>query len=598
MTSAARPRAAAALVLALVGVACGAIQGEARTVSPVNACPDSPCEGYAEIAPGKGKPQCTSGRCEYGVGSLSYPFRIVVHVPTSYPESGAGLSFVFTSEDLRRTNVTARCAPPSCLPIDPREARGRYQFTGDELTERITGLAVRGLVSVPVRVTFLPLLGTTGQVEASPLGLPVEPTFVSSAFESTTPDSDPQLVYARPIAPGRYLRLVYPEPPFDAYLPPIVSVPTRYAEDLFVDRSSFDDPEGTSRVALVRRAEGLDGWRIWLSDGVTGQRLSTLHTLAGTEAEVRLHTSGQSAAPPSTALRDNVEVIVAPPGDWVGVPRLVSTLIGGAGLRPLNVPSVPPPTRVTGLVAVRTPGASSAAGVPARVAFRSTALLQQSGDSSQLLQYGAELMTDGSGLFATVLPPGTYDMTVEPDPATGRGKTTQSVEISASPTDPGTGVAINVEPPPRTTVRGRAVLADGRVLADAQVIASASPEAGGPRRLRPRPGTGRTGLDGSFSLSLDQGAYQIAVVPQEGSGFPRVVTLADVSGDVVVLPDVDVPAPVKLAFRLANPSAFLPVANAVVRVFADMPGGSEIEVGRAISNADGKVEILLAREPR
>ena len=365
-----------------------------------------------------------------------------------------------------------------------------------------------------------------------------------------------------------------------------------------MDRSSFDDPEGTSGVALVRRAEGLDGWRIWLSDSANGQRISTLHTLAGTESEVRLHTSGQSASPPSTALRDNVDVVVAPPADWVAVPRLVSTLIGGIGLRPLNVPSVPPPTRVTGLVAVRTPGAPSAAGVPSRVAFRSSALLQESGDSSQLLQYATELTTDGSGLFATVLPPGSYDLTVEPDPATGRGKTTERVEISASPLDPRAGVAINVEPPARTSVTGRAMLSDGRVLADAEVIASASPEPPSPRRLRPRPAVTRTGRDGSFSLSLDQGSYQVTVVPQEGSGLPRVVSLATISGEAVTIPDVEVPAPVKLAFRLANPSAFLPVASAVVRVFADMPSGAVIEVGRAVSNAEGQVEILLAREPR
>lgn len=109
----------------------------------------------------------------------------------------------------------------------------------------------------------------------------------------------------------------------------------------------------------------------------------------------------------------------------------------------------------------------------------------------------------------------------------------------------------------------------------------------------------RTAPDGSFTLSLDPGAHQIAVVPQEGSGFPRVVVLADASGERLELAPVEIPAPVKLAFRLNNASnAFVPIANAVVRVFADTTAGGAVEVGRATSDARGQVEILLAREPR
>jgi hypothetical protein len=131
-------------------------------------------------------------------------------------------------------------------------------------------------------------------------------------------------------------------------------------------------------------------------------------------------------------------------------------------------------------------------------------------------------------------------------------------------------------------------------------MASASPDPSVARRLRPRPVRTRTAADGSFALSLDEGAQQIAVVPQAGSGFPRVVVLADVTGESFVLPPVEIPAPVKLAFRLNNVSnAFVPIANAIVRVFAEAPGGGGVvEVGRGAADERGQVEILLAREPR
>jgi hypothetical protein len=76
--------------------------------------------------------------------------------------------------------------------------------------------------------------------------------------------------------------------------------------------------------------------------------------------------------------------------------------------------------------------------------------------------------------------------------------------------------------------------------------------------------------------------------------------LADVTGESFVLPPVEIPAPVKLAFRLNNESnAFVPIASAIVRVFAEAPGvGGVVEVGRGAADERGQVEILLAREPR
>ncbi len=589
---------ATALALGAGTPGCGTVEGVARTNSPENACPDHPCDAYGELVPGRGRATCNAGRCEHSAANLTYAYRVVVHVPTS-SEEVAGLTFQLTSEQLRTPDLRSRCSPPTCVRLQSFEAAGRYTFTA--AAARAAGMPLEDTsVSVPVRVSFVPLVGTR---EASDLGLPLDTTFFSSSFRSASPDAPEEIVYSGPVSPGAYVRTYFPQPPFDAFLPPVSdALPTVGARILAETgnvqlgdaRHPLDDPEGTSRVALVRRAEGLDGWRIWLADSVNQQRISTLRRLEGIESEVLLATSGQAAGE-AAALREGVDVVLSPPDDWIAVPRLVSTLIGGAGLRPLNYPSLPRPTRVTGLVAARPeddPAATPRA-VPSRVSLRSTRLMQASGDLSQLLRYETTVTTDASGLFATVVPPGEYAVTVEPEPLTGRGKTTIPVLVE------GEAYALNIDSAPLATVTtGRALLSDGRPLADADVLATPSTSPSVPRRLRPRPARTRTDREGRFSLGLDQGAYHLTVIPQEGSGFPRVVVLTAIGGKEAILPDVEVPAPVKLAFTLNNASAFLPIPHAVVRVFATLPDGGAVEVGRSVSDAEGRVEILLAREPR
>ncbi len=597
-----RPLGVVGVSVVLAALACGEIEGTPRTLAPLNVCPANPCETYAEIAPGRGKPKCNGGRCEYALPDLGYTLSFVVHVPTNSQEV-AGLTFIVPWETFTSRTSTDPCAPPSCLPFVAGEKRGRYRMTAEAVAQ--TGLPVADpTVSVPVRVAWVPVTDARGEIEASDVGLPLDTVFTSSAILSPRSGAPPEVLYSQPLAPGRYLRYVYPQPPFDAYLPPAIDVVTADVftreEDIVLGQTTpVDDPGGTSRTALVRRAEGLDGWRLWLADATTGQRISTLRTLEGTESEVRLQTTGQSASPQTTALREGVDVVVAPPEDWVAVPRLVSTLIGGTGLRPVNYPALPPPTRVTGLVSARLEGVDEtpAVAVPGRVSFRSAELLQQSGGTSQLLRYETSVATDATGLFATVLPPGRYSVTVEPDPLTDRGKVTTEVEIEATSQD----FALNLSAPLKTTTRGRAILADGRPLADADVIATAAPDLTTPRRLRPRPARTRTGPDGSFSLALEQGAHQLAVVPQDGSGFPRVVVLTAVGGSDpkgVDLADIEIPAPVNVAFALKNPRGFVPIPRATVRAFTQLSRGGWVEVGRAISNQGGQVEMLLARQPR
>jgi hypothetical protein len=100
--------------------------------------------------------------------------------------------------------------------------------------------------------------------------------------------------------------------------------------------------------------------------------------------------------------------------------------------------------------------------------------------------------------------------------------------------------------------------------------------------------------------------------------------LKQIPAGETVLPDIRVPAPTRLSFQLADPSLTSnAVAHAIVRVLARVadadgdgtppgtpPGGvggtarlatrerPPIEIGSAMTDTQGNVEILLAHEPR
>jgi hypothetical protein len=324
---------------------------------------------------------------------------------------------------------------------------------------------------------------------------------------------------------------------------------------------------------------------VWLADETTGMRISSLRTLKGTEDVVRLDTVGQGTG--SGSIRDDVDVVVAPPDGSIAMPRLQSLLIGGAGLGALEYKSLPVPATLTGVVAVSIEAGHI--GIQSRLSFSSTRI--QTIDDEQLatMRYETTVSTDDSGHFATVLPPGTYQVTIEPAEGTGFGKVRKSIDI------PGT-TAVELEPPRRTNVHGRALLSDGRPLSQADIVASPSAS----NVLPPRAASTRTAEDGSFQLEVDQGTYEVRVVPAAGTGFPRYVAIQDVSSPDVDLGNLTVPAPMRLAFTIKDPSTNSnPIVRAVVRIFTQpTEGAPAIELGMTTTDLDGYCEILLAEEPR
>jgi hypothetical protein len=185
-------------------------------------------------------------------------------------------------------------------------------------------------------------------------------------------------------------------------------------------------------------------------------------------------------------------------------------------------------------------------------------------------------------------------VTIEPAEGTGFAKAKHPVVVDRTVT------ALTLQPPPRTLVSGRVVLTDDRPLSEADVVAIPE-EPSSPQAPKPRPGRTKTRSDGRFVFELDAGPYVFMVIPKAGTGFPRVVTRPEVPPQATELPDIRVPAPSRLTFTLRDPSPNRnPVVRAVVQILAAMPGreGEPIEIGSAMTDSNGQVEILLAQEPR
>jgi hypothetical protein len=584
--------------LAIVVVACDPVEGTSRSRAPANVCPDHACELYPA---GRTQAKCSAGgRCESG--GFPETFVLAVNVPSTSFFS-PGQTFLVSSNDLLHAKppFPPSCAPPKCLALSSLgEANGAYfvkQVTdgfGDQ-TARAVGLLVPDGTSIPVRVQFLPLV-PDADAEATDVGLPGGPLFgASRLFQNNA------LRYEAAIASGRYTRLAYPEPPYDAFYPPVTSTVTiprgTLTDEVTISATSLDDSTGATRLAKVSRSQGLDGFRIWILDTATRRRVSVARPLHGTTAETTLHTIGQSVEG-STALREGLSVVVVPPSDWLAVPRLESELINGSGLQGLVYPDVPPPTSVAGVVVENTD--SGLQGIPSRVTLSSTAITVTGGATNTLLRYETSVSTDAAGRFTTVMPPGVYDALVEPAEGTGFSKAKLNVEVGAAP--------LLLAPPRRSAAIGRAMLSDGRPLGRATVLATPAPVQSG-SGVVPRGGRATTADDGTFRLELDLGSYAISVVPEEGTGFARTVAVRNVAASPQeVLGDLVVPPPAVLSFTLKSLSSdtgfSLPIAGALVRVFGpptDAPTASPasfVEIGRGTADGSGKCEILLAQQPR
>jgi hypothetical protein len=302
----------------------------------------------------------------------------------------------------------------------------------------------------------------------------------------------------------------------------------------------------------------------------------------------------------------NAALVMQPPSGSSLPTAVLQAVAGGLGAAEVY-PQSPAPVRVSGAVKFNT---SAGAPVAADVVFESVSLCRDyvSGGTTTVVLDPTTLaftttVTAANGSFSAVLPMGVYRVTVRPYDTTAQvtvipnlaTTTVLSNQQCGAPTQPAPLVVVS-----QRTVRGTAMVVDGRALADATIeaIPTACSDSRSSPTCLPRAGGTTTANDGSFIMSLDQGGYLLRVRPAEGSAFPWVVTPltvgpSDMSADVPL-----VQAPTDAGFVLQDPVACNPIVEAVVRMYetpaAAAGPGSSYEVGEALTDSTGEYSMYLA----
>jgi len=573
---------------AMAVAACEAVPAEPRTQAPRNECPTFFCAAYGQEGT---RPTCSEGRCE--AGRPPYDYVLAVSVPTSWVFNG-GHTYLLRSVDLRNQRSTPKCPSVSCVAL-PKLAAWSGSYRVDQGVYEKLEISPRSLgPSVPVRLQLRTMSPDNDGREASAVGLPEENLEATIARD----DATAAFVFRVVASPGLYTRIASPLAPLAA-LPPLFAraalTDRGVTDDIAVDTAALDDVDGAVQVSNLARAAGLDGFRVWLRDERTEDRLSSEHSLFGRLARVRLDTVGQRDG---ATLRSNVDVVLAPPDSAIGVPTLVNAVINGVGFDQVY-PALPPPVSLTGQVLSPV---NDARGVRSRIVFESVRLNRVGAEEGvTFLRHRAVVATDAAGFFSVVLPEGSFTVTTEPTRGEPFAQASEVVDVRAG------GGALKLRAANTSVIVGSALLADGRVLREAEVLARPSlsqPGRGAALRARapwlfPREYRTVTDDAGRFAMATDQGLYDFVVVPKPGTGFPQlVVPRRPVPPGRVELDPLVVPAPLKLAFRLVDDQVRA-VPGALVRAFAKPVGvDAYVELGSAIARSDGAVELLLPPQPR
>lgn len=363
----------------------------------------------------------------------------------------------FTRTATAAGGIVSKCTGPKCVELGGLTlVTNSYQASAEQSLRVRYPLAE--LQRIPARVEYELVANNPDPTAAQPnfpAGLPAVASFVGPRLGLQGAEASVAL------PSGRYLRVLYPQPPFDALFPPRTENPLELkpgssVPGLLLTRDTLDPVD--TRSVTVTREDGLEGWQVWVADRVTKRRISTLKTLSGTTQTVNLDTTGERRGA-NGGLGDDVEVVVAPPASYLGIPRFINPVNGG-DLGTIKYPFVPVPVEVRGNVLEPDESTTQFLGFAARLSFESVNIQtpREASQTSPLLHYATSLGTDDRGRFATVLPAGTYDVTVEPLQGTGFAKSRQIVEVKA--TDTGI-TGLKLRPPRRTVVRGR-VATEGR----------------------------------------------------------------------------------------------------------------------------------------
>lgn len=604
-------RASFALAVLALG-ACGSEPELSSDGVPSNRCPQYACERFRESA--------TCDRDGHCVNNACIPYTMTVTLPQTSPYA-PGLTIGVSEAELRdsvglctvgigRVRLGALRPFVGSFSITPQVARTVGWYLGDDRERTNT--------SLPAHVTLRPLDpdDAAGRRLARETGLPLE-VFV---LDPTTrfllnparpgPGLSAPLGYQAFLPPGRYERVIRPDPPFSRVFPPIVDRITvqgqGLADPLLVE--SVDLPD-TRTFKVFGASIPLDGFVAELRDARYDRRISARAMLSGAVSEFVLHTIGFESLGAAVGGDPNdafpVELVVVPPSDRPELPELVTPDVA-LGVRTVTYPVLPRPTRVN----VQAVGPDTTTGVRARLLV--TSGVDSDGPAqlvssipNALLRFRRVFTTDSSGGAALVLPPGVFDVVVMPE--AGSLAALRAIQLQV-PETPDAFDAPKIVLPAKPTFVGRVEADDGRPFARA--VVEAAPAAELVRQGNAALGLGgvattETAQDGTFRLPVDPGTYDITVRPADRTHFPWVVVTGQAasSGETVVeglekASPIRVPAPIHVSAVLAQPSG-APLPDALIRVFAAPTNKTvAVEIARARTNAQGVYHLYFAGRPR
>jgi hypothetical protein len=616
----------AGLLVLVAAVACGPVTPTTSGLTPMNSCPEHPCDEYVQ---GGAPPVCEQGACIVNAEPSAV---LVVALPSdSYFAPGRTFAVSFPLPGLA-------CATGTCAQLpDVAVVREAYSVS-PQVQQQSLMYSLNpqyGLTTVPVDVTYRPLWPPSSVSEADDAiaaGLPLEPVDVESIVNSSGmavpgPAGSPSQLFETYMQPGNYLRSMTPRPPLDAILPPEVRVVSVQPGTQFADNSMNVDATlkmGAGNpvipsfvVTRVDPTANFEGWTAFLRDQTSGQVLSNVVTLGSVNsATFNLFTNH---FPPGGDALTNAELVQQPPpGQAIptGVFQGVNVLL------PQQEPysAMPPPSVFSGHV-------SAADGTPveADVIFESTAIYAsqtpgppyppQSANYFYAAHASATVKApSGPSTYDVQLPPGQYRVSVRPfDPvspsvtapapppayAVTLGSTLDvPAPLTIGPAPPPAPGATALAVSPTQSVAGIALTADERTLAGAAVdaVPAACADGSTAPSCLPHAREATTDDHGTFVLWLDPGTYRLRVRPPDGSRLPW----AWLYKPVVVGPMLQsglqllVPAPIYVGLTLKDPQGNA-IVRAIVRVFQlpDAATGWQ-EMGRAITDVSGHYDMYLA----
>jgi hypothetical protein len=630
--SRARSRALA-LVGIGVGIACEPIVYTAPPLlAPINACPEHPCDAYRQ--PGDA-PSCNEGVCTVSTPTTNLLMVIALATDSFLAPGRTYLTTLNGGPSATSDTCTGDCclidcnssrapaadpdAGPTCV-LDSVMTEGNQPTylvnqtdalqAGWYLGDRNTTMQVN--TTLPAQATFRRLYGQDGGSDALDLGLPVEPVQATNVPQPANggpfgPNGSPQITFQTYLQPGCYERTLQPFAPLSSAFPPEIKPwpPDDVGPVAGFDPTMEETGLTTGQKAIlpqfdIRRAEGLDGWTVYLRNTQTKRVFSNVVSLRGSRApSVTLLTNHATLDAPDALA--GLELVLAPPA---GQPQPTYVVPRVAQALPSLVvyPSLLTPVTVTGRIA--TP---AGAPVPADVYFTATDITNPV--TGQAFPPNFEFTTavsatrdprTGASTYSTLLPQGHYRITARPTDS-AHAVTAISWMVGGEG-NLMTGVDVDVGP--LVSVSGTARVADDRPLAEAlvEVLPTAcAPNAGSTSTpdaspdCLPRNQQASTGDDGSFQLAVDPGDYILRIEPRQGSRLPWKVEHRSVGPLGLSLGTVVIPAPISVGMVLQDTSNNAEV-NALVRVFTDptQKPGTAVELGQAITDANGRYELYIA----